>query len=281
MELRSLTSVGIPHWSCPPGPSRITPQRNVQPAWEASSSTWARKAGHPSSPVICSIGTTDQRSENRPSEFQLPVSRTSLKISRFSPVRYTNSTAILAMFLTCDEIRPGTCRDTAGGNPGLAKAEYLSARTQADPNLGRLQARRGQARADLLRDRLDEAVNLMPRSARDKVSIDDDVVERRGVDGPSIHDIGKDDLVADDLAPGQVFGSRCQQPQSMAQGALGDTWIPHRLREEFYGWRGAGHLRTDRHPSGGLEVTKSNARVTGGHDDCGIVVDVHRLEVDR
>src|SRR5271157_4052179 len=121
----------------------------------------------------------------------------------------------------------------------------------------------------------------MPRSARDKVSIDDDVVERRGVDGPSIHDIGKDDLVADDLAPGQVFGSRCQQPQSMAQGALDDTWIPHRLREEFYGWRGAGHLRTDRHPSGGLEVTKSNARVTGGHDDCGIVVEVHRLEIDR
>src|SRR5208337_1566137 len=189
MELRSLTSVGIPQWSRPPGPSRITPQRNVQPAWEASSSTWARKAGHPSSPVICSIGTTDQRSESRPSEFQLPVSRTSLKISRFSPVRYTNSTAILAMFLTCDEIGPGTSRDTAGGNPGPAKAECFSTRTHEAPKLGRLQARGGRARADLLRDRLDEATSLMPRSARDKVSIDDNVVERRGVDGPGIHDI--------------------------------------------------------------------------------------------
>src|SRR5271157_4147459 len=171
----------------------------------------------------------------------------------------------------------GHRREKSWPCPGCA-FQYEDA---TDPNLGRLQARRGQARADLLGDRLDEATNLMPRSARDKVSIDDDVVKRRGVDGPSIHDIGKDDLVADDLAPGQVFGTRCQQPQSMAQGALDDTWILHCLREEFYGWRGAGHLRTDRHPSGGLEVTKSNARVTGGHDDCGIVVEVHRLEIDR
>src|SRR5271157_919477 len=130
MELRSLTSVGIPHWSCPPGPSRITPHRNFQPAWDASSWTRERKAGHPSSPVICSIGTTDQRSANRPSEFQLPVSRTLLKISRFSPVRYTNSTAILAMFLTCDDLGPGTCRDTAGRNPGPVQAECFSTRTQ-------------------------------------------------------------------------------------------------------------------------------------------------------
>src|SRR5208337_3951151 len=141
--------------------------------------------------------------------------------------------------------------------------------THADSNIGRLEARRDRDRADLFRDRLDETIYLMPRSACDEVLIDDNIVGRRSVDSPGIQDIGKDDLVADYLAPSQEFRSRRQQPKGMAQRALDDMRILHCLREEFYGWRRTGHLRTNRHPWGGLEVTKSHACVTGRHDDHG------------
>src|SRR5208337_3957224 len=115
---------------------------------------------------------------------------------------------------------------------------------------------------DLFRDGIDVRDHVMPRPARHQVAVDDDIVGRRRVDGSRVGDVGQYDLMADHPAPGQVFGSRCQQPQSMAQGALDNTWTPHCPREEFSGWRGAVNLRTNRHPWGGLEVTKSNARVT-------------------
>src|SRR6516165_6805263 len=96
-ETLSFTSVGIPHTFGPDGPSSRTPQRKRLPTSLSSSSTVAVKHGQPSSAMPGIIGVSLHVCASRPELSQLPASRALRKMSRLSPVKYLNCTAVFVI----------------------------------------------------------------------------------------------------------------------------------------------------------------------------------------
>src|SRR6516164_5786185 len=131
----SFISVGMPHKFAPDGPSSRTPQRNFLPTSLSSKSTSAVKQGQPSSALPEVIGVSLQVCAKRPDLSQLPASRALRKMSRLSPVKYLNCTAVFVITSSTFQVLTSAkgeraeserVNEQSHGSPGQPEEHHLA-----------------------------------------------------------------------------------------------------------------------------------------------------------